>query len=483
MENSETNINVSEVLADYSLSLKFSDLTPEAIEAAKLMFFDVVGVSIVGTQGKPCRILRNYIINLGGQEESTIIGGGRKVWTGNAALANGIALRYPEYCGHLQTKDTLMAIHCEENTPSILAVAEKLKLGGEDCITALVLAAELQGMIGMVASMEHECGIRHTTASIFVVPLVAGKLMGLSRDQMINAFGISGSFGLTLHQCHSGEHVVPVRDMVYGLGAQNGIRGAELAQLGFEGPKEIFEGKWGFLKALGVEGIRARRRLTKFIEKREYFLINRYGHKMKVGDGTTQTAAESILDIANSQDVEIDDVKKVKLFLKRAHVYEALENSDRKYPINKEDADHSLWYICARALIDRDLQHPEQFTEEKIRDPKVIELIDKIEYYVDPQLDAEDEKLGPPAASSYAEVEMKDGTLFRSKRIQYVNGYGPLKSAKAIKEHFVNLASKYIQMNTVNEISKMIDNFEKESDVGNLMELIRSLGGGRLAIE
>ena len=482
MSNQENNINVSEVLTDFSMSLGYDQLSPEAIVEAKLMLLDVLGVAIVGTEGKPCSIVREWVKHLGGPEESTVIGGGFKAPAVNSVIANGIALRYPEYCGHLQTKDTLIPIHCEESVPAILAMTEKLGLGGKDFITAVVLAAELQGMIGMVANMESQCGIRHTTASIYVIPLVIGKLLGLSREQMINAFGISGSFGLTLHQCHSGEHVVPVRDIVYGLGASNGIRAVELASMGFEGPKEVFEGEWGFLRALGVEGIRARQRLPKLLEKRNGYLINKYGHKMRVGDGTIQSAAQSILDIVRTNSINPKNVEVVKIFQQGKNIYEALENPARKYPINKEDADHSLWYVCARALLDKDLQYPEQFTDAKIKDPEVIKMIDKIKFYVDPELEKEALELGPPAAPGYAEVHLRDGTVYRSKKVKYVDGYGPLKSDKAIKEHFVALSTKYVSRDIADELLDLVDNLEGVQNMAAVMDKVRFLGGGSLSV-
>jgi 2-methylcitrate dehydratase len=461
---------VSERLAEYTLNLQYADLTPAAIAEAKHMILDVLGVALVGTLGRPVRILRELLLDVGGPEEATVVGGGRKIWCANAALANGMALRHPEYCGHLNTPDTLIAIHCEENVPAALAICEKLGLSGRDLILATVLGAELFGRFGMVTDMEHEVGIRHTTVSIFTVPLLAGKLLGLTKAQLIHAFGISGSFGLTLHECHSGPHVSSVRDMVYGLGAHHGIRAALLAQRGFDGPAAIYEGKWGFLNALGAEGVRGRARLSKMFQERDEFLITNYGYKLKVGDGTVQSPGDAILELKRAHGIDHRDVAAIKVYLPRVLAEYDTASEPRRRPINKSDADHSLYYTVARALIDGDLQYPEQFTVEKLDDTAVQALMDKIRVYVD--LKMRTERTHPQANISYVEVHLRDGTVHATRK-EFVDGYGPLKSHEKVVASYRKLAQKRLQPDVAQSVLDTVLTLDALDDVGTLMDLVR----------
>jgi 2-methylcitrate dehydratase len=486
--------SVSERFSEYVVNTNYSDLNDDAIREAKTLLLDVFSTAIVGVKGSGAeddapRLVMDVVGQLGGPQESTIIGGGKKAWCAHAALINGVSMRYPEYPGHLLSPyQRGGAIHCEENIPACLAVAEKTRASGKDLITAIVLAAEVHARLGEIAD-QRVSGFHHTTRGIYSVPMVVGKLLGLTVEQVADAVGISGSFGLTLDQLHAAvnEPTSPTRNLAFPLAAHQGILGALLAQRGYRGPREVIEGGYGYLRALGVEGVRARARLNRIVHnlptaKTGRFMITYYGYKLKAGDMITQCPADVMIDLRRDHEIDPEEVREVRLYMKTDVAISATigTHEANKYPRWKEMADHSVWYTVARALLDGDLQFPEQFTPAKIRDPRVRDMIDRIKIYGDPKLDEEargwhpDSQYQGAGGPVYAEVQMEDGKTVSRKNL-YIHGYGPERATpKQVTAKFENRASLYIAADQRREIMKTVEHLDELDDVGSLMALLRS---------
>ena len=145
-------------------------------------------------------------------------------------------------------------------------------------------------------------------------------------------------------------------------------------------------------------------------------------------------------------------------------------------PKYKEMADHGVLYTFARAMIDGELQFPEQYTPDKLNDPEVIELIDKIKVYGDPQLDAEANVYDGPA---YAEVLMSDGRVYK-RRDEVIKGYGPLRATEEeIKCKFRHRAALYLNQDVIERIIDAVDDLEKAKSIGPLMSLMQTFQKSR----
>jgi 2-methylcitrate dehydratase len=136
----------------------------------------------------------------------------------------------------------------------------------------------------------------------------------------------------------------------------------------------------------------------------------------------------------------------------------------RRHPNNKYTADHSLYYTTAVAIVDRAVG-PEQFSEQKLWDPRVRELLDKISVEADPSL----EEFSSPGI---AEITTKKGEKY-SCAIRHPKGHpmNPVTDAD-LEEKFRSMAAKFMDESQMNHVIDCIYNLENLEDIGGLVELL-----------
>jgi len=139
-------------------------------------------------------------------------------------------------------------------------------------------------------------------------------------------------------------------------------------------------------------------------------------------------------------------------------------NAVKKYPRNKETADHSSYYLTAIAIIDRQIG-PDQFSPEKYSDPRVLELIGKITLEGDEDLD----KIRPAGIS---EIVTKKGSKY-SCRVDYPKGHplSPMTDEEII-EKFQSMAVRYMNKAQMDQVATNVFELEKLNDIGNLGTLM-----------
>ncbi len=481
---------IAEKIAERTVDLDFGVLDSKTVTEAKTLLLDSLGAIIVGVEGvgqkdppDPPKMVRQVYLEAGGPPEATVIGTGKKAWCPHAAVMNGVALRYPEYAGHLMPPGVRITVHCEEVIPGALAVSEKVGARGKDLITSIVLGAELQTRFAQlfVPYGLRVTGLHFNTLAIFVAPLVVGKLMGLNAQQLAHAFCISASFGIQLEEQHRGNCPSPSqsRNIMYPFATQNGIIAAMLASQGYMGPKTVFEGPYGFLRLMGAEGEKGRTKLDQLVTKfQSPFMINYYNYKHKSGDKDTQLVGDISLNLKHEHNIDHRNIKEIKLYLTTRIAYATVVGDFKRNrsPKYKEMADHGVLYTFARAMIDGDIQFPEQYTPDKLNDPEVIKLIDKIKVYGDPQLDAEANVYDGPA---YAEVHMNDGRVYK-RRDEIIKGYGPLRATEEeVKYKFRHRAALYLNEDVIEQIIEAVDNLENAKSIVPLMNLMQTFQKSR----
>jgi 2-methylcitrate dehydratase len=133
---------------------------------------------------------------MGGTEEATVIGYGDKIPAVNATLVNSLMIRALDFNDIYWKEDPS---HPSDIIPAALAMAELVGASMEDVIVATVLAYEFeQRLCEFAVPGIRERKWHHATLTQFVSPIVAGKILGLSVDQMVNAIGISGCHNHTI---------------------------------------------------------------------------------------------------------------------------------------------------------------------------------------------------------------------------------------------------------------------------------------------
>jgi 2-methylcitrate dehydratase PrpD len=236
-------------LAAFAHRLSIDAIPTDVLAKAKEAIIDTVGVCIFGAGLPWGRMAIDYARLYGDGGTGTILGTDAKVATPLAALANGVL-------GHAFELDNLrqpsMGIHHGSTLlPAALAVGEEVHASGRDMLAAFVAGSEVMSRIGLASDNTaekvgfHSPGITGTFGST----VVAGRLLGLTQDEMVRAFGIAGSLCSGLLAFTKTGNGGMVKRLHAGRASESGVLAARLAKSGFTGPDTILEGKFGVFDA------------------------------------------------------------------------------------------------------------------------------------------------------------------------------------------------------------------------------------------
>ena len=458
-------MSVARELAKSANSLIFEDVPSDVIHQTKRLVLDTLGCAIGGYRSEASRIIQEVVKELGHSEEATVFGSGLRTSCLNAALANGAMVRYLDYndtAFMIQGETYRTGYHPSEVIPPILALGERQHLSGKDVMTAINLGydlslAFLEGVIG--TGMEKR-GWNGDTRGAFIMPLVAGKILGLAEEQMESAVGIAGSCHAVLGILDTpAEEYTMTKNIRFPMVSYGGILAAMLAQKGFTGPASIIEGHDGFVEVI-MGGDYDVERLLGFKGK---FAIRETCIKSIIADFSSHGHLTATLTLAREHDIKPEDVIEVRITTSK-RCAEHTGDPVKKYPKNKETADHSSYYLTAIAIIDREIG-PDQFTPEKYNDPKVRELIDKVVLQGDPKLD----KFRPAGIS---EIITKQGKKY-SLRVDHPRGHArnPMTDEEVV-DKFKSMASKCMSEDHVDQVIDTVFTLDKLDDIGKLNRLM-----------
>ena len=250
---------MTEKLVDFVTQAQFSDLPENVVSEMKRVVLDSIGCAINGLSTDKGKIAVELSRKLGGTSESTIIGTGEKVSCANAAFANGELINALDSDAFTGSHSAPILI------PAALSVGEKVSAAGKDVILAIALGFEIAVRLKSPHSipvtegpekgkMQWRAVHGHSVVSLAAAAGV-GKILGFNREQMANAIGIAGCICPPNIQA-KWMHTAPVRMTKYGSsgwGAQVGVTAALLAEMGYTGDTDLFEGDYGFWRYTGEQ--------------------------------------------------------------------------------------------------------------------------------------------------------------------------------------------------------------------------------------
>ena len=232
------------------------------VHQTKRVLLDTLGCAIGGYDSEAREAIEAYIKESGHPGEATVFGSGLRTSCLNATLANGAMVRYLDYNDTafiLQGETYRTGYHPSEVIPPILALGERQHLAGKEVIAAIVAGYDLSlSFLEAVTGpgMEKK-GWNGDTRGAYIMPLIAGKILGLNETQMENAVGISGSCHAVLGILDTpAEEYTMTKNIRFPTMSYGGIMAALLARKGFTGPTTIIEGHDGFVRGHHERGVR-----------------------------------------------------------------------------------------------------------------------------------------------------------------------------------------------------------------------------------
>ncbi|HNT67651.1 MAG TPA: MmgE/PrpD family protein [Syntrophorhabdaceae bacterium] len=459
-------MSLSRQLSEEVLSFDARDIPPHVIHQAERLILDTLGCAIGGYASDANRSLHKLIAELAGPQEATIVGSGVKTSCLNATLANGVMTRYLDYNDAVVIEaggSFRVGYHPSEVIPPILALAERQGLSGLETIAAIVLGYDLSNRFleGIVGREMEQRGWNGDTRGAYIMPFVAGRILGLDAGQVVNAAGISGSTHAVLGILDaSGEEYTMTKNLRFPAMAYGGILAAMMARQGFTGPENIFEGHDGFIATV----LSGEYEPLRLVDPGRRYTVMEACIKSIISDYSAQGHLSATLQLVKENDIRPEDVAAVRI---AASTRCARHTGDpaKKYPVNKESADHSSYYLTAMAILERQLG-PAQFSPERYSDPRVRELTDKVVFEGDPRLD----RLFLTAGTS--EIATKQGRKY-SCQIDFAKGHpkNPM-SDEELAAKFTDMAAPYMTTGRIDRIMQTVFSLDKASDIKELSRLM-----------
>ncbi|MEM0143313.1 MAG: MmgE/PrpD family protein, partial [Candidatus Parvarchaeum sp.] len=363
--------SLTEILSEFVLETHYDNLPNFTKKITKLSLLDFFGSTIAGSNTKAGKIFIKTFEDFGCKNgEATIIGNGYKTSVADAAFING-------GCCHILELDDIhkaSTVHpAAPIIPAALAIAEKLSLNGNGLIEAIVVGYDVAIRIGEAVNPSHYYYWHNTaTCGTFGAAAAAGKVLNLTKDELVDALGNAGSIAAGLWEfLRDGamtKHLHPAN------AAKNGLTVSTLAKNGFTGAKYILEGEKGFFKAM-AKGIN-KDATTNGLGKK--YKIEENGFKLYPSCRHSHPGIDATLKIKEKYNLMPADIEKIKIKTYSA----ALNIAGNLKPKTSYEAKFSLPYCVAATLIfgKLNLSH---FKEEIIADEKIKNLINKIEIEVD----------------------------------------------------------------------------------------------------
>ena len=451
---------ISQKIARYAVNLQYDDLTKEAIHEVKRYLYDSIGCAYGGSRTKDVNILHEIYGEMGGKGESTIIGFGNKIPAVNATLVNSLMVRALDFNDIYWKEDPS---HPSDLIPAALAVGEMVNASMKDIIVAIILAYEFEmRLCEFAVPGVRERKWHHATLTQFVSPVVAGKLMGLTEEQMANAIGISGCHNHTIG-CPTAGVLTMMKNTVDPMAVQSGVFAALMAQKGYTGTEAVFEGKEGFMDVFG-DGWDEGKLLGGLGDG---YKILECSMKAFPTEALTHTHITATLRVIKENDIDAGDIDEI-VVTTIARAYDILFDSHKYEPKSRETADHSLPYCIARAVLDRKIT-TQTFDDDKISDPRLKDIIFKIKG----EASEEFEKMFPAKQPSRVTITTKAGEEY-SCYLEYPKGdpREPMTD-EDLELKFNALSDGLLDNSKQMNIREMIYSCEKINNVQEFMEKLK----------
>ena len=447
---------IAKKLLDYSRFLTYEKLTAETVHEVKRRVIDALGCAMGAYLGEPGKIARALAQTVESENYgATILGTVHRSSPEMAAFANGMLMRYLDY------NDTYLSLepaHPSDNIAAVLAVAEPESASGQDIITAIALAYEIQCRLCDAASIRAR-GWDHVTYGAFSASLAAAKILNLSPEETQHAMALAGVANVTMRQTRVGE-LSHWKGAAFANASRNAVFAARLAWHGMTGPSHIFEGEMGFQKQ--VSGPFS---LPAFGGEGDDFMINRTSIKYWPAEYHSQSAIDAALNLREELAGDWKQITGVDVETFNAAVDIIGGEEEKWFPKSRETADHSLPYCIAVALIDGQVAQ-EQFDERHLQNPQVSELIQKIRIHRDPELD----KLYPKGIPNRLKIKTQNGETL-TKQVDFPRGHAenPM-SDEEVEGKFRRMASQVLSEKQITYILDELWHLDDLDEIGDVME-------------
>jgi len=462
-------------IVDYVLNYKVdSEL---AKKTAWYCFLDTIGCGLEALEYEACRKLLGPIT-----PGTKVVNGARVPGTDyeldpvQGAFNIGAAIRWLDF------NDTWLAAewgHPSDNLGGILAAADWLSRnsvanGGKplmmrEVFSAMIMAHEIQGCIALENSF-NKVGLDHVILVKVASTAVVGKMLGLTRDQLLNAVSLAWIDGQSLRTYRHFPNAGSRKSWAAGDATSRAVRLALIAKTGEMGyPSALTAKTWGFYD-VSFKG-------NKFKFQRTYgsYVMENVLFKISFpAEFHAQTAVEAAFKLHSemlAKGKSSDDIERIEI---RTHEA-CIRIIDKKGPLrNPADRDHTIQYMVAVPLIFGRLT-ARDYEDDIAQDPRIDALRERIVCKEDPEFTKDYHDPEKRSIANALTLIYKDGTKSDEVAIEYPVGHKRRREEGMpllIEKYKTNLA-RIFDKNQIEKIEKATLNYEElaKTPVNELMEI------------
>jgi 2-methylcitrate dehydratase len=430
-------------IADYVMRYKVTG--KEAYDTARYCLLDTLGCGLEALSYPACTKLLGPIV------PGTVVPNGARVPGTQfqldpvqAAFNIGTMIRWLDF------NDTWLAAewgHPSDNLGGILAVADWLcrnaiaagrkPLVVRDVLTAMIKAHEIQGVIALENSF-NRVGLDHVVLVKVASTAVVGQMLGLSRDEIIDAVSLAWVDGQSLRTYRHSPNTGSRKSWAAGDATSRAVRLALMVGKGEMGYPSVLTAKtWGFYDVLFKgQPFKFQRKYGSYVMEQILFKIS------FPAEFHAQTAVECAMTLHPLVAGRLDDIRKITI---RTHE-SAIRIIDKQGPLaNPADRDHCIQYMVAVPLIHGRLTAPD-YEDAVANDPRIDRLRDKMICVEDKQFSKDYLDPDKRSIANAITIEFKDGTKLKEVVVEYPIGHRRRRKEGMpvlIEKFKINLARRF----------------------------------------
>ncbi|MCE1163143.1 MAG: bifunctional 2-methylcitrate dehydratase/aconitate hydratase [Thiomonas sp.] len=411
-------------IVDYVLDPKRAE-TALALDTARNCLIDTLGCGLEALEYPACTKLLGPIV------PGTVVPHGAKV-PGTpfqldpvqAAFNIGAMIRWLDF------NDTWLAAewgHPSDNLGGILAVADWLSrnavaagkppLTMRDVLTAMIQAHEIQGVIALENSF-NKVGLDHVVLVKVATTAVVARMLGLSRDEIINAVSLAWVDGQSLRTYRHAPNTGSRKSWAAGDATSRGVRLALIAKTGEMGYPSVLSAKtWGFYDVLFKgQPFKFQRPYGSYVMENVLFKIS------FPAEFHSQTAVEAAMTLHQQLGAAGKTAEDIAAITIRTHEA-CIRIIDKKGPLNNPaDRDHCIQYMVAVPLLFGRLTAAD-YEDAVAADPRIDALRDKISCVEDPQYTRDYHDPEKRSIANALTVTLSDGSVLPEVAVEYPIGH------------------------------------------------------------
>lgn len=436
---------VTHTLARYVVNARYADLPENVRREGVRTLLNYVGVAIGGARHPTIDIAVAALAPFSGPPQAGLFGRSERFDIMNAAFINGVSSHIFDFDDtHLKT-----VIHPGGPVISaIMALAEMRPVSGAEFLNALVLGVETACRIGNAVYPDHyDVGWHITgTAGVFGAAAAAGRLMGLTEQQMAWALGLAASQPVGLRESFGSMN----KSFNPGRAASNGLFAAILAAKNYTSSESMIEARRGWANTVSTR--QQWDEITTGLGQRYEAALNTY--KPFACGIVLHPAIDAAIQLRDEHRLTAAQVRRIDLKVNAL----VLELTGKQAPQDGLEGKFSVYHAVAIALIEG-AGGEQQFSDRAVRDPAVISLRGKVMPSVDPAIQPEQVDVA---------IELADGRVLR-KRIEHAIGSveRPMSNSD-LERKFAGLAEGILPAAQARQVSELCWNIERLGDAAQI---------------